>query len=155
MSEGGGTGITTLAVLQTLAQARHRWGRDEAQAIWDSSIVKLILGGGSDADDLADLSRMIGDRTVRERSESWGTDRSTSYSESDRQRAILDPAMIRELRFGYGLMLLRSAKPIMLRLHPWTGRTDAGEIETGKARIESAIRETAAREWENGSESEQ
>ena len=37
MSEGGGTGITTLAVLQTLAQARHRWGRDEAQAIWDSS----------------------------------------------------------------------------------------------------------------------
>ncbi len=75
MSEGGGTGITTLAVLQTLAQARHRWGRDEAQAIWDSSIAKLILGGGSDADDLADLSRMIGDRTVRERSESWGTGR--------------------------------------------------------------------------------
>lgn len=152
MSEGGGTGITTLAVLQTLAQARHRWGRDEAQAIWDSSIVKLILGGGSDADDLADLSRMIGDRTVRERSESWGTDRGTSYSESDRQRAILDPAMIRELRFGYGLMLLRSAKPIMLRLHPWTGRPDAGEIETGKARIETAIRETASREWGNGSE---
>ena len=117
--------------------------------------MKLILGGGSDADDLADLSRMIGDRTVRERSESWGTDRSMSYSESDRQRAILDPAMIRELCFGYGLMLLRSAKPIMLRLQPWTGRRDAGEIETAKARIETAIRETAAGEWENGSESEQ
>jgi type IV secretion system protein VirD4 len=62
--------------------------------------------------------------------------------------------MIRELRFGYGLMLLRSAKPIMLRLHPWTGRPDAGKIKTGKARIETAIRETAAREWESGSESE-
>ncbi|MGH9073110.1 MAG: TraM recognition domain-containing protein [Acidimicrobiales bacterium] len=36
ISEGGGSGITTLAVLQFLAQARDRWGREAAQAIWDS-----------------------------------------------------------------------------------------------------------------------
>ena len=46
MSEGGGTGITTLAALQSLAQARHRWGREQAQGIWDSAIVKIVLGGG-------------------------------------------------------------------------------------------------------------
>ena len=45
MSEGGGTGITTIAVLQSLAQARAKWGRDEAEAIWDSAIVKIVLGG--------------------------------------------------------------------------------------------------------------
>ena len=53
MSEGGGTGITTMAVLQSLAQARAKWGRDEAEAIWDSAIVKIVLGGSSNADDLA------------------------------------------------------------------------------------------------------
>jgi len=144
MSEGGGTGITTLAVLQSLAQARHRWGRDEAQAIWDSSIAKVVLGGSSNADDLADLSRMIGERTVRERSESWQTSGSgKSVSESDRQRPILDPAMIRTLAFGRALLLLRSARPILLRLRPWTDRPDAKAVHAGRGQVETAIRSAA------------
>ena len=69
MSEGGGTGITTLASLQSLAQARDRWGREQAQGLWDSAIVKIILGGGSDADDLGDIARLVGERTEREYSE--------------------------------------------------------------------------------------
>ena len=64
MSEGGGSGITTMAVLQSLAQARDRWGTEAAQAIWDSAIVKIVLGGSSDADDLSDLSRLVGERAV-------------------------------------------------------------------------------------------
>ena len=62
MSEGGGTGITTLAVLQSLAQARDRWGQQAAGTIWDAAIVKIILGGGSNARDLADLASLIGER---------------------------------------------------------------------------------------------
>lgn len=147
MSEGGGSGITTLAVLQSLAQARHRWGRDEAQAIWDSSIVKLVLGGSSNADDLSDLSRMIGERTVRERSESWQSGGGSSVSESDRQQAILEPAMIRTLRFGRALLLLRSARPIMLRLQPWLDRDDADTIRAGRARVEASMRDAARARW--------
>ncbi len=49
MSEGGGTGISTLLVLQPLARARAVWGDHQARAIWDSAIVKVILGGGSNA----------------------------------------------------------------------------------------------------------
>ena len=45
MAEGGGSGITTLAVLQSLAQARGRWGEHAADAIWDAATVKLVLGG--------------------------------------------------------------------------------------------------------------
>ena len=59
MSEGGGTGICTSVVLQSLAQARDRWGR-AAQAIWDAATVKVVLGGQANADDLADLSRFWG-----------------------------------------------------------------------------------------------
>src|SRR5207245_8837443 len=62
ISEGGGTGITTVAVLQSLAQARARWGEHEGAAIWDAASVKVVLGGGSNARDLQDLSALIGER---------------------------------------------------------------------------------------------
>ncbi|HUY43086.1 MAG TPA: TraM recognition domain-containing protein, partial [Acidimicrobiales bacterium] len=58
MSEGGGTGITTVAVLQSLAQARDRWGHEQAQAIWDSATLKIMLGGSSNAGDLRDVTQL-------------------------------------------------------------------------------------------------
>jgi type IV secretory pathway TraG/TraD family ATPase VirD4 len=148
MSEGGGTGITTIAVLQSLAQARAKWGRDEAEAIWDSSIVKIVLGGSSNADDLQDISRMIGDHTVTERSHSWQAGQwDRSYSESERERAILDPAMIRRLKFGHALLLLRAARPIVMEMTPWEARRDARAIKDGRVRVEQTIRDEASREW--------
>lgn len=147
MSEGGGTGITTMAVLQSLAQARAKWGRDEAEAIWDSTIVKIVLGGSSNADDLQDLSRMMGEHTITERSRSWQAGQwDASYSESDRDRAILEPAMIRRLAFGRALLLLRSARPIVMQMTPWTDRRDAPDIKSGRAGVEQTIRSEASRE---------
>jgi len=147
MSEGGGTGITTMAVLQSLAQARARWGRDEAEGIWDSSIVKIVLGGSSNADDLQDLSRMIGDQTITERSRSWqaGTYQA-NWSESDRERAILDPAMIRRLPFGAALLLLRSARPIVMRMQRWEDRRHGAALKAARLEIEATIRTEATRE---------
>ena len=137
MSEGGGSGICTLAVLQSLAQARDRWGREAAGAIWDAAIVKLILGGSANADDLADLSRLIGERDVREWSETrQGTGMPASTSSSLRRRPILEPSDIRRLPIGSGLLLLRSAPPIALRLQPWSARRDATELRAAKAAFE-------------------
>src|ERR1035438_9430428 len=107
-AEGGGTGITTLAVLQSLAQARHRWGREQAQGIWDSAIVKIVLGGGSNADDLADIARLAGDRTEREFSQTAQSGGGKSISSSNRERAILDPSTIRAITPGHGPLMLRS-----------------------------------------------
>ncbi|WP_300080679.1 type IV secretory system conjugative DNA transfer family protein, partial [Propioniciclava sp.] len=39
MAEGGGSGITTMPVLQSLSQARDKWNEHQANAIWDASIV--------------------------------------------------------------------------------------------------------------------
>lgn len=144
MSEGGGTGITTVAVLQSLAQARDRWGHEASQAIWDSAIVKIILGGGGNADDLIDLSRLIGDRKELERSESWGGQAGRrSVSTSMRERPILAPDALRRLSFGHGLVLLRAAPPIMLRLRPWTERTDGPELVRERSAVEETIRAAA------------
>jgi type IV secretory pathway TraG/TraD family ATPase VirD4 len=144
VSEGGGTGITTLAVLQSLAQARDRWGREQAQGIWDSAIVKIVLGGGGDADDLADIARLVGERTERDYSETSQAGGGRSVSASNRERPILDPAAIRSITFGHGLLLLRSARPIMLTLRPWTARPDAGRLRHDRAGVEAAIRNAAA-----------
>jgi type IV secretory pathway TraG/TraD family ATPase VirD4 len=149
MSEGGGTGITTLASLQSLAQARDRWGREQAQGLWDSAIVKIILGGGSDADDLGDIARLVGERTEREYSETNQAGGGTSVSASNRERAILDPSAIRLITPGHGLLLLRSARPIMLTLRPWTARADAAHLQENRTAVEATIR-VAAQSWSGG-----
>jgi type IV secretory pathway TraG/TraD family ATPase VirD4 len=137
MSEGGGSGITTLAVLQSLAQARDRWGREAAGAIWDSAIVKIVLGGSANADDLADISRLIGDKETREWSQTVQAGAAGhSMSSSTRWRPILEPSEIRRLPIGHGLLLLRSAAPIVMKLRPWTARPDAGELEVARRLFE-------------------
>jgi type IV secretory pathway TraG/TraD family ATPase VirD4 len=144
MSEGGGTGIATVAVLQSLAQARARWGHDNAQAIWDSAIAKVILGGSSNASDLRDIAQLIGERDVQEVSTTHQAGGGRNVSETTRQRSILDPSMIRSIKVGHGLLMLRAAKPIMLTLKPWTARADAAELRMDRAAVEETLRLGAA-----------
>lgn len=59
MSFAGGTGIFTAAVLQDIAQARQRWGREGADMIWGAATVKIALGGLG-GDELTEFSRLAG-----------------------------------------------------------------------------------------------
>lgn len=142
MSDGGGSGITTLVVLQSLAQARARWGHDAAGAIWDAAIVKLILGGAGNAADLRDLSALIGTREQQRRSESWGPDGRRTVSTSSQEAPILEPGRLRTLPFGQAVLLLRSAAPILLQLTPWTRRPDAAALHLARGDTENALRRT-------------
>jgi type IV secretion system protein VirD4 len=137
VSEGGGSGITTLAVLQSLAQARDRWGREAAGTIWDASIVKIVLGGSANADDLKDISRLIGEKATTEWTHTVQAGAGgRSVSSSTRLRPILEPSEIRRLPIGHGLLLVRSARPIMMKLQPWTSRRDAGTLAEARRRFE-------------------
>ena len=120
MAEGGGTGITTMPVLQSLSQARSKWGDHAASAIWDASIVKVILGGASASKDLQELSVLIGERDERSDTVTISDYGSRSLQRSTRRIAVMPPERIRTLPFGTGLILLRSAPPIVTRLHRWT-----------------------------------
>lgn len=122
MAEGGGTGITTMPILQSLSQARDRWSSHAASAIWDASIVKIILGGASAARDLQELSVLIGERDELSNAVTVGDYGSRSLQRSTRRVPILPPEKIRTLPFGTGLVLLRSAPPIVADLRPWTTR---------------------------------
>jgi type IV secretory pathway TraG/TraD family ATPase VirD4 len=140
MSEGGGSGITTLAVLQSLAQARTRWGEHAALAMWDAAIVKLILGGGSNARDLADLAALVGDRDDRTDTVSRDPHGGRSTSTAIRRVPVMDTSRLRTLPFGTAVLLLRTARPIVLDLKPWTARPDAGALTADRAEVEAQLR---------------
>ncbi len=150
MAEGGGTGITCLPVLQSLAQARQAWSENAANAIWDASIVKIVLGGASNSRDLQDLATLIGDRD--EITDSVTRDRQGGYSSqrSVRRVPILPPEMLRTLPFGIGVVLLRSVRPIVADLRPWTSRPDAAALTSDRRNIEGLLRSGDARTPEGG-----
>jgi type IV secretion system protein VirD4 len=139
MSEGGGTGITTMVVLQSLAQARAVWGEHEASAIWDAASVKLILGGGSNARDLEDLSKLIGQREEQQFTQSIGADGRQSHSSSLREVPVMDPSQLRMLPFGTAVLMLRAARPIVLTMTSWTKRPEAAELRSSRRRLEEVI----------------
>lgn len=141
MAEGGGTGITTMPVLQSLSQVRDKWGDHAAGAIWDASIVKIILGGTSAARDLQDLSALIGERDETTDSISTGDYGSRSVQRSTRRVPVMPPETIRTLPFGTGLVLLRSAPPLVTNLRPWNARQDAGRLRSERSAVESALRQ--------------
>jgi type IV secretion system protein VirD4 len=140
MAEGGGTGITTMPVLQSLSPARDKWGDHAAGAIWDAAIIKVILGGTSSARDLQDLSALIGERDERTDTISVGDYGSRSLQRSMRRVPVMPPETIRTLPFGMALVLLRSAPPLVTDLRPWTARKEADQLHVERAEVERALR---------------
>lgn len=144
MSDGGGSGMCPVVVLQSLAQARTVWGEHAAAAIWDAAIVKVILGGGSHARDLDDLSTLIGQRVETVTSTTRSRDGHATTNTSTSQVPILPPSKLRTLPFGTAVLLLRAAPPIALALQPWTRRMDAAQLRSDRDVTESRLRRTAA-----------
>ena len=143
MADGGGTGITALTVLQSLAQARQNWGENRAAAIWDAAIVKIILGGASHSRDLQDLSTLIGERDEATDSTTIDAGGGRSHQRSIRRMQILPPDALRTMPFGLGTILLRAAPPIIADLRPWTGRRDAAQLTEQRRQVEQTLRVAA------------
>ena len=141
MAEGGGRGVTTLVVLQSLAQAREKWGEHAADAIWDASTVKLILGGMGLVRDLDDLSRLIGERDENTISISRGGGTRSSTSTSLRRVPTMPPDLLRTLPDGLGALLLRRTKPAVVDLSHWQERDDATQLRCDQRALEIASQE--------------
>jgi hypothetical protein len=55
---GRGQGIVTFVILQSLGQARERWGEHGATAMWDACTAKLIFDGLTSTRDLDDICKL-------------------------------------------------------------------------------------------------
>jgi type IV secretory pathway TraG/TraD family ATPase VirD4 len=121
MSDGGGSGITTVVVLQSLSQARERWGRQAADAMWNAATTKLIFGGIAEDEDLESISRLCGEIDTESRSVSRGRG-FDSETIAPQRRRLLESAAIRGLSEGTVLLLYRRFPPILAHLAPWWQR---------------------------------
>ena len=139
MSAGGGSGIWTMAVLQSLAQARDRWGEAKTQEIWDSAIAKIVLGGQGNAKDLREMSDLIGVFEDVVFTEQHSSGSSWSTSATTREVAILTPGQIRQMRFGTGLLLPRAVAPVALELRRWTQRADGKVLADDRNAMETVL----------------
>jgi type IV secretory pathway TraG/TraD family ATPase VirD4 len=139
MAEGGGSGITTLAVLQSLAQARHRWGEHAADTLWDAATVKIALGGLAKLRDLDDIARLLGEYDEPTLSQSRGRAGERSTTTAVRQVPVMPPALLRTLPFGTAILLLRQARPVVVDLRPWTRRRDTRQLILDQAHTQAVI----------------
>ena len=140
LSDGGGIGISTLVVLQSLSQARTGWSIDEAATIWDSAIIKVIFGGGSDERDLRSLAGLLGERSLIVNTRSWSS-QGRQDGEQIRESPVIRLDEIRRLPVGTALMLGRRTRPILLDLQEWHKRKDAAELGRSKAELERVLAE--------------
>ncbi len=136
LSAGGGSGICTVVVLQSLAQARARWGAHRADAIWDASTVRLVFGGLGHAEDLTHISRLVGEIDEEVASASRGAG-GPSWSVSLRQRPVLPLERNRSLAEGRVLVLPRRTPPIEARLEPWWEWPCARRVKAALQRAEA------------------
>jgi len=139
LSAGGGSGICTIVVLQSLAQARARWGTDKADAIWDASTVRVVFGGLGHAEDLARISRLAGETDEEVLSKTRGAG-GTTWSSSPRQRPVLPPERLRTLREGRAVVLHRRTPPVEAVLPQWWRQRLAPRVLWSKAYTELLCR---------------
>ena len=121
LSDGGGSGIQLLVVLQSLAQGRHRWSPAEMDAMWDASTIKIILPGMSHAQDLEAISKLSGEIEEVRISKTSGTGGS-STADTPVMIPAWSPEQIRGLETGHALVLHRRLKPIEVITTPYWER---------------------------------
>lgn len=137
MADGGGRGICTLVVLQALSQAETSWSPAEAATIWSAATAKVLLGGGGDADHLADIERLIGYRERSRTERSWNTEQmGHSVSEQHERLPLMTVDELRRMPNGTGLLSYRNRRPVLLELEGWTQRRDGREISDAKRDLE-------------------
>lgn len=147
LADGGGTGITTVMVLQSLAQARHRWGEAQADACWDAATLKVILGGLAHAEDLSRISRLAGEVDEETVSRSRGSGGETT-STSLRRVPALPVDRLRNLAPGHAIVLHRRTPPVEAVLSAWwdtpKAATLGGESGGGPSEVVDALRRSPA-----------
>ncbi len=137
MSDGGGSGISTMMVLQSIGQGRKRWGKDAMDGLWEAARIKVVLGGGGNAEDLKRISDLAGE--IDEEVHSETHEAATWFSQSHARGAqahvtvrkvpIWPVADLRQLDNGSALVLAGAARIPTIQWRGWWDRPEAKLVE--------------------------
>jgi type IV secretory pathway TraG/TraD family ATPase VirD4 len=143
-SDSRGLGIAIHAVFQSRSQIRERYGREAAKTIW-TNMVKLVLGGLADEEDLKGLSELCGRHKEKRSSHSNSPGSDGTLRESSSYTWVevdtMTPADIMNLEPGEILVLRRNlGGPVVVRYVAVWDRKDV------KAAVKQEKREAKAAE---------
>jgi type IV secretion system protein VirD4 len=115
MSYSAGSGIFVVAVLQEIAAARKRWGRDGADMLWGASTIKVALAGlaGEESKWFAALAGTWREQVVNEQHGPNGTSR----SRAEHERSTITAAEVRTLDAERGEALIVHASTPAIKTH--------------------------------------
>jgi type IV secretory pathway TraG/TraD family ATPase VirD4 len=118
MSEGGGNGITTVAVVQNLRQLVTLYGEGKGKEIISSANVIATFGGSKAREDLEMFSELAGRSTVQVSSyDKLGN----ITGRSDSTEAAIDPNRIANMPRGWIYLKLPNSDPILVKTFHWAG----------------------------------
>ena len=140
-----GFGMQLALALQSLAQARRRWGADGAHTLLDNMPAEILLGGLTDTDALKRYATLVGEVELTRGSTGYDpyTGRATGASDRLIDRPALRADEARRIPDGHGLLLYRNRPAVLLRMAPWYARPD-GETLTAERAATEARRLTSA-----------
>ena len=124
-STSAGHGIQLLTLLQDLAQAHDRWGRDRAETIVNNHRARLLGAGLADERSLEWARRILGDEAIVQRSRTSGESGRRSTTEGEHFRPLAPANVVRERRAGDALLVYGSLRPTWITLMPWFRRARA------------------------------
>jgi type IV secretion system protein VirD4 len=116
---GAGHGVQLLTVLQDLAQAHDRWGRDRADTIVNNHRARVIAAGTADERTLEYVNRVLGDTEIRQESSTTGEPGRRSTTVSSGFGPLAPANIVREAAPGSALLLYGSLPPAWIRFRPW------------------------------------
>ena len=130
-SHAGGRGVILVTILQSASQGEDAWGKAGFGKMWSNTNVLGVGRGLNDERVLSDLAHLIGDRQIRDRSLTTGTQGHRSTGVSIRSERIFDVSDLRALPSGRVILLVSGVRPILL------GTRDLSEYPWGWKAAES------------------
>ena len=129
---GAGHGVQLVTVLQDLAQAHDRWGRERAETIINNHRAKLIGAGTADSRTLDYAARLLGDADYRQQSSSV-TSGSRTETEGSVYRMLAPPHAIRQGRAHSALLIYGNLPPAWIGLRPWFAERELSALARGES----------------------
>jgi hypothetical protein len=105
LADAGGQGVQVWSAFHGLSQLEARWQAAGAQAVMDTSNVKVLMPGLDDTRTLERARRLAGQAAFREHGE-----------ERHSRHDVLTEDMIRMLPVGWALLLRGNHRPVIARL---------------------------------------
>lgn len=144
-SHAGSKGLILVTILQSKPQGERAWGKGGFGEMLSAANILVVGRGVNDDQHLAELSRMIGDRQIRDRSLSTGSKGHRSTSTQLREERILSEADLRAFPRGRAVLFTSGARTILLAnedysVHEWAWKVDASSATYKPALNEPTVK---------------